>query len=59
MVPARVHELVRRMRGCRTEDDLLDVAGHIRRHAREFSELALARLRAWFAFFRSELEKEV
>jgi hypothetical protein len=59
MEPARVHELVRRMRGCRTEGDLLEVAGHIRRHASEFTEPALAKLRAWYAHFRAELAKGV
>jgi uncharacterized protein (DUF3820 family) len=52
---AKVHEVVRRMRGCRTEDELLDEAAWIRRHSDEFSEEALAHLRKWFCYFKAHL----
>jgi hypothetical protein len=58
VMAARVHEIVRRMRSCRTEDDLLDVACWVGRHKEEFTGEALETLRKWFAYFRAELTAE-
>jgi hypothetical protein len=55
VLSARVHEVVRHMRGCRTEDDLLDIAFWVKRHADEFDDEHLASLRNWFAYFRAQL----
>jgi uncharacterized protein (DUF3820 family) len=52
---ARVHEVIRWLRGSRTQEDLLDVAAWIRRHRDEFTGEALACLRKWFVFFHAEL----
>jgi hypothetical protein len=52
---ARVHECVRRMRGAKSVDDLLDEASWVRRHKDLFGEEALAHLRKWFCYFRSQL----
>jgi uncharacterized protein (DUF3820 family) len=52
---AKVHEVVRRMRGCRTDDELLDEAAWVRRHRDEFDEEALAHLRRWFTYFKAQL----
>jgi uncharacterized protein (DUF3820 family) len=53
--PARAHEVVRRMRGCRTLEQLADVGFWVARHRDEFREETLAKLRNWFSFFRAEL----
>jgi hypothetical protein len=55
MQAARVVEAVRRMRGCRTLDDLADVALWIRCNRDLFTEDALARLRGWHARFKAEI----
>jgi uncharacterized protein (DUF3820 family) len=52
---ARVHEVIRWLRGCRTEDNLLDVAAWVRRHRTDFTETALACLRRWYRHFLAEL----
>jgi uncharacterized protein (DUF3820 family) len=55
MEVARVHEVIRWLRGCRTEDDLFDVAAWVRRHRADFIEPALACLRRWYRHFLAEL----
>jgi hypothetical protein len=52
---ARVVEVQRRFTGCRSLDDLLDVAYWVARHAGDFSEQALAALRSSYARCRSAL----
>jgi uncharacterized protein (DUF3820 family) len=52
---ARVHEVVRRMRSCRTLDDLADVGMWVCNHRDELTEPSLARLRGWYATFRAEI----
>jgi uncharacterized protein (DUF3820 family) len=56
LMVARAHEAVRRMRGCRTLDDLLDEGLRIRLHRDQFDEDALNYLRLWFMTFRAEIE---
>jgi hypothetical protein len=55
---ARVHEVIRRFRGCRTLDDLADVALWVRNNADLFEDDSLAKLRAWYAHFKAEVVKE-
>jgi uncharacterized protein (DUF3820 family) len=55
VLTARVHEVVRHMRGCRTEDELLDVAFWVKRHADEFDDEHLAALRKWYSYFLAQL----
>jgi hypothetical protein len=55
---ARVHEVIRRFRGCRTLDDLADVALWVRNNTDLFEENSLTKLRAWYAHFRAEVVKE-
>jgi uncharacterized protein (DUF3820 family) len=52
---ARVHEVIRWLRGCRTEDALLDAAAWVRRHRDAFTEAALSCLRQWYRHFLAEL----
>jgi hypothetical protein len=58
MQAARVHEVIRRFRGCRTLDDLADVALWISNNRDLFEEASLAKLRAWYAHFKAEVVKE-
>jgi len=58
MQAARVHEVIRRFRGCRTLDDLADVALWMSNNRDLFEEDSLAKLRAWYAHFRAEVIKE-
>jgi hypothetical protein len=58
MQAARVHEVIRRFRGCRTLDDLADVALWISNNRDLFEEDSLAKLRGWFSHFKSEVVKE-
>jgi uncharacterized protein (DUF3820 family) len=53
--PARVHEVVRRLRSCRSEADLHFEASWVARHKDEFSADALACLRRWYAYFKAQL----
>jgi uncharacterized protein (DUF3820 family) len=53
---ARAHEAVRRMRGCKTLDDLLDEALRIRLHRDEYDNDALGYLRRWYTAFKAEIE---
>jgi hypothetical protein len=52
---ARVHEVIRRFRGCRTLDDLADVALWVANNRDLFEEDSLARLRGWYSHFRAEV----
>jgi hypothetical protein len=54
---ARIHEVIRRFRGCRTLDDLADVALWVRNNDDLFEDDSLAKLRAWYAHFRAEVVK--
>ena len=58
MQAARVHEVIRWFRGCRTLDDLADVALWIKNNQDLFEEDSLAKLRGWFAHFRAEVVQE-
>jgi hypothetical protein len=58
MQGARITEGIRMMRGCRTLDDLADVAMWIRNHREDFTEDSLSKLRGWHAFFQAEIVKE-
>jgi hypothetical protein len=55
MQAARVTEVIRMMRGCRTLDDLADVAMWVRNHKEDFTEDSLAKLRGWYANFQAEI----
>jgi hypothetical protein len=55
---ARVHEVIRRFRGCRTLDDLADVALWIRNNSDLFEEDSLTKLRGWYAHFKAEVVKD-
>jgi uncharacterized protein (DUF3820 family) len=57
MEAARVHEAVRRMRSCRTLDDLADVGLWVRLHKDEFSAEAVVYLRKWFRQFAREIKE--
>src|SRR5262249_15485719 len=57
MEAARVHEVVRWLRSCRSLDELLDVAAWINRHKSDFREESLAKLRAWYVYFKAEITK--
>ena len=58
MQAARVHEVIRWFRGCRTLDDLADVALWIRNNQDLFEEDSLAKLRGWIAHFKAEVVQE-
>jgi hypothetical protein len=58
MQAARVHEVIRRFRGCRTLDDLADVALWVSNNRDLFEEDSLAKLRGWYSHFRAEVVKE-
>jgi hypothetical protein len=58
MQAARVHEVIRRFRGCRTLDDLADVALWIRNNRDLFEDDSLTKLRSWYAHFKTEIVKE-
>jgi hypothetical protein len=58
MQAARLHEVIRRLRGCRTLDDLADVALWIVNNKDLFEEESLTKLRGWYSHFRAEVVKE-
>jgi hypothetical protein len=58
MQAARVHEVIRRFRGCRTLDDLADVALWIGNNRDLFEDDSLSKLRGWYSHFKSEVVKE-
>jgi hypothetical protein len=55
---ARVHEVIRRFRGCRTLDDLADVGLWVSNNRDLFEEDSLTKLRAWYAHFKAEVIRE-
>jgi hypothetical protein len=57
MQAARVHEVIRRLRGCRTLDDLADVGLWVGNNRELFTEDSLAKLRGWYAHFKAEVVK--
>ncbi len=58
MQAARVHEVIRQFRGCRTLDELADVTLWIRNNRNLFEQDSLTKLRAWYAHFKAEVIKE-
>jgi hypothetical protein len=54
---ARVTEVVRMLRGCRSLDDLADVALWVANHKNEFTAESLAHLRCWYARTRDEITR--
>jgi hypothetical protein len=58
MQAARVHEAIRRFRGCRTLDDLADVALWVGNNKDLFEAESLMKLRSWYSHFRAEIVKE-
>jgi hypothetical protein len=58
MEAARVHEVVRWLRSCRSLDELLDVAAWINRHNTDFREESLAKLRAWYSYLKAKTRTE-
>jgi hypothetical protein len=55
MQAARVHEVIRRFRGCRTLDDLADVALWIGNNRDLFEDDSLAKLRGWYSHLKTEM----